>query len=993
MLLTGVAWCRPGLERSSSMELELHINGVVESMDVTVNETLLSMLRREGYCSVKQGCETGECGACTVLVDGVPRPSCVMLAGQAGGCTITTVEWLGSTQKLHPLQQAFIEVGAVKCGFCTPGMLLSAHALLQKNPHPTEEEVKDALSGNLCRCTGYVKPVQAVMRAAAVLRGEQVEPVEYTTASYEESAISMAEKFQVGAAHGAAGGATTKIPVITTSGSGFKGARLDAALEVVGKPVSNIDGVRLATGKPSFTADVQPRGLLFARILSSPHAHATIRTIDVSEAKSLPGVHAVLTYKDVPRTPFSSVERAQGDEGPRDQFSLDYILRYVGDRVAVVAAETSEIAEEALSLIQVEYDVLPAVLDPRKALEEGVAVIHPETDVTGIYDATRNIAARVRAEVGDVEQGFAAADTVVEAEYFVPAAQPAPLENHIAVTYFDDDGTLVVRTSTQVPHHVHRTLAHILDMPSRQIRVVQPAVGGGFGLKQEIVLEDLCALLTVTTGRPVMLAYSRDEEFNSTRLRQQYVVRLKTGVKQDGTIVANQMILLASTGAHATHQLLAPNSGASEALALYPAPNMSYVAEILYTNQPPAAALRGYGAPQDFFALECHMDEVAKRIHLDPLEFRRRNWLKAGDVYPWLPASPRTKEAAPRIASCGLPECLRVVEEKLNWHTKRGRVGNGRFRRGVGLALSLHGNPLAPTGTGGAMIKLNEDGAFDIFVGITDGGGDAKTLLAQIAAESLGAPIASILLHTNETSMVPPLIGEGVLSSLYLSGGAVKRAAEQVRRQLVIVAGRMLNALPESLKVHNGVISAPNGQTLTIEQVVKHCLYVENRHIMTTASWKQPQIPTAFAAQGVEIEIDTETGSLRVISSITAVDAGRTINPMIAEGQIQGSVAQGLGMGLSEEMIYDQKGQAVTANLSDYHIYSAPDMPELQTYFVETNDAAGPFGAKEVAEIALNGVAPALANAVADALGIRIRQLPLTPERLLRAIHAQNTAR
>jgi putative selenate reductase molybdopterin-binding subunit len=975
------------------MELELHINGVVESMDVAVNETLLSMLRREGYCSVKQGCETGECGACTVLVDGVPRPSCVMLAGQAGGCTITTAEWLGSAQKLHPLQQAFIEVGAVKCGFCTPGMLLSAHALLQKNPHPTEEEVKDALSGNLCRCTGYVKPVQAVMRAAAVLRGERVEPVEYTTSSYDESALSMAEKLQMGAAQGSGGGATTKIPVITTSGSGFKGARLDAALEVVGKPVSNIDGVRLATGKPSFTADVQPRGLLFARVLSSPHAHATIRSIDVSEAKALPGVHAVLTYKDVPRTPFSSVEHVQGDEGPRDQFSLDYILRYVGDRVAVVAAETPEIAEEALNLIQVEYDVLPAVLDPRKALEEGVAVIHPESDVFGIYDATRNIAARVRAEVGDVEQGFAAADAVVEAEYFVPAVQPLPLENHTVVTYFDDDGSLVVRTSTQVPHHVHRTLARILDRPSRQIRVVQPAVGGSFGLKQEIVLEDLCALLTVATNRPVMLAYSRTEEFNATRVRQQYVVRLKTGVKQDGTIVANQMVLLASTGAHATHQLLAPNSGASEALALYPAPNMSYVAEILYTNQPPAASLRGYGVPQDFFALECHMDEVAKRIRLDPLEFRRRNWLKAGDVYPWLPASPRGREAAPRVASCGLPECLRVVEEKLNWHTKRGRVGNGRFRRGVGLALSLHGNLLAPTGTGGAMIKLNEDGAFDIFVGIADGSGDAKTLLAQIAAESLGVPLSSILMHTNETSIVPPLIGEGVLSSLYLSGGAVKRAAEQVRRQIIAVAGRMLNALPESLKIHNGVISAPNGQTLTIEQVVRHCLYVENRHIMTTASWKQPQIPIAFAAQGVEIEIDTETGGLRVISSITAVDAGRTINPMIAEGQIQGSVAQGLGMGLSEEMLYDQKGQLLTANLSDYHIYSAPDMPELQTYFVETNDASGPFGAKEVSEIPLNGVAPALANAVADALGIRIRQLPLTPERILRAIHAQNSTR
>jgi len=975
------------------MELELRINGVVESLEVPVNETLLSMLRREGYCSVKQGCETGECGVCTVLVDGVPRPSCVMLAGQAGGCTLTTVEWLSSTHKLHPLQEAFIEVGAVKCGFCTPGMLLSAYALLQKNPQPTEEEVRDALSGNLCRCTGYVKPVQAVLRAAALMRNEKVEPVEYATVSSNESIATAGGKVQEGIAHHATAVATAKIPVITTSGASFKGARLDAALEVVGKPVGNIDGVKLVTGKPTFTADVQPRGLLFARVLTSPHAHALIRDIDVSDAKALPGVHAVLTYKDVPRTPYSSVEHSLANEGPHDQYSLDYILRYVGDRVAVVAAETPEIAEQALTLIQVEYDVLPAILDPRRALDEGAPCLHPETDSYGIYDAARNIAARVRAEVGDVEQGFASADTIVESEYLVPAVQSSPLENHTVVTYFDDDGSLVVRSSTQVPHHVRRTLAHILNMPASRIQVLQPAVGGGFGLKQEMILEDLCALLTVATGRPVMLAYSRAEEFHSTRTRQAYVLRLKTGVKQDGTIVANQMALLASTGAHGTHQLIAPTSGASEALSLYPSPNMRYVAEVLYTNQPPAASLHGYGVPQDFFALECHMDEVAKRIRLDPLELRRKNWIRAGGAYPWLPAAARGKETVARIESCGLPECLRVVEEKLNWHTKRGRVGNGRFRRGVGLALSLHGNPIAPLGTSGAMIKLNEDGAFDVFVGIGGSSGEAKTLLAQIAAESLGVPIASILMHTTETSMVPSLVGESALSSLYLSGGAVKRAAEQIRRQILAVGGRILNVLPESLKIHEGIITALNGQTVGIEQVVKHGLYVESRHIMTTASWKQAQIPTAFAAQGVEVEVDTETGGIRVIKAITAVDAGRTINPMIAEGQIQGSVAQGLGIGLSEEMIHDQKGQLLTTNFSDYHVYSAPDMPELETYFVETNDSAGPFGAKEVAEIPLNGIAPALANAVADALGIRIRQLPLTPERILRAIHAQTAAR
>lgn len=978
------------------MELELRINGVIESLEVAANETVLAMLRREGYYSVKQGCETGECGACTVLVDGVPRPGCVMLAGQAGGCTLTTIEGLGTAHKRHPLQEAFVEVGAVQCGFCTPGMLLSASALLQDNPHPTESEVREALSGNLCRCTGYVKPVQAVLRAAATLRGEKVEPVAYSTVGHSETAAPHAaiatEKLQRAATEGVNAGVTTKIPVVTANAATFKGARLDTSLEVVGKPVANIDAIKLVTGKPAFAADISLRGMLYARILTSPHAHAKIRSINVTEAKALPGVHAVLTYKDIPRAPYSSVERPLADEGPHDQYILDYIMRYAGDRVAVVAAETPEIAEQALSLILVDYDVLPVILDPRQALDSGAPRLHPEQESYGIFDAAHNIAARVSSTLGDVEHGFATAEMVVEEEYVLPAIQQAPLENHTVVTYYDDDEYLVVQTSSQVPHHVRRTLARILNIPTHRIRVIKPSIGGGFGIKQEVVFEDICALLTLATHRPVMLVASRSEEFSSSRVRQQHVIRMKTGVMRDGTIVANQMALLASTGAYGTHPLIAAGGAPSEALSLYPCPNIRYMAEVLYTNQPPSGALREYGAQPEFFALECHMDEIAKRLKMDALELRRKNWLKAGDPSPWLKIASRGKEIVPIIESCGLSECLRVVEEKLNWHVKHGRVGNGRFRRGVGLALSLYGNPVANTGVSGAIIKLNEDGSFDVFAGASDSTGDAKTLLAQIVAEVLGMPVVAIILHSSHTDTVPAQIGESASSSLYLSGGAVKKAAEQVRRQLLAVGGRMLSALPESLKINDGIISAPNGQTVTVEQVAKHCLYVENRHIMTTASWKQQQMPVTFAAQGVEIEVDTENGSLRVINVITAVDAGRTINPMIAEGQIQGSVTQGLGVGMCEELIYDQKGTLLTTNLTDYRIYSAQDMPELQTYLVETNDPSGPFGAKEVAEIPLCGVAPALANALVDALGIRVRQLPLTPERILRAIHAQAQA-
>ncbi len=954
------------------MELELRINGVVESLDGAANDSLLTMLRRGGYCSVKQGCETGECGACTVLVDGVARPSCVMLAGQAGGCTLTTVEGLSSAQALHPLQQAFVEGGAVQCGFCTPGMILSAYALLKRNPRPTEGEVRDALSGNLCRCTGYLKPVQAVLRAAALMRGEEVAPLEQSTVSRNGSDT------------------TGKMPAVTVSTATPTLATIQSALplQVVGKALPPGDATKLATGKATFADDIAPSGMLYGRILTSPHAHSIIRHIDVSQAHALPGVHAVLTYKDVPRIAYSSVERSSPDDGPCDQYCMDYMVRYVGDRVAVVAAETPEIAEQALRLIEVEYNELPALLDPRQALEPTSPLVHPESESHGIYDVSRNVAARVYSEQGDVERGFAEADVVVEGEYVVSQTQPVPIENHTVVTYFDEDEYLVVRTSTQVPHHVRRTLASVLNLPARRIRVIKSAVGGGFAGKQEIVLEDLCALLTLATHRPVRLAFSRAEEFRASRVNHAHILRLKTGVKRDGTLLAKQMVLLTSTGAYGTHPLTRQKNTATEAVSLYACPQSRFVAEILYTHLPPSAALRGYGAFEQFFALESHMDEIASQLGIDAVELRRKNWLSVAEG-----------QSERSIEQRGLLQCLRIVEEKLGWKTGRNKDGHGRengattprdrFQRGIGIALSLHNAASTSDEISGAMIKLNEDGSFDVFAGANSSGVGSDTLLAQIIAEVLRVPIEDILLHSCDTSVTPSDTGGSASATLYSTGGAVKKAAELLRRQILTVAGRMLNALPEALKVNYGIIKAPGGQTVTIAQVAAHALYSEGRHLVATASWKNQHLPLSFAAQGVEVEVDRETGYVRVLKAVTAVDVGRALNPLLVEAQLQGSTAQALGLGICEEMIYGQDGALLTDNLRNYHVHNAVDMPEIQTYLVETQDASPLFGAKAVAEMPLNGFAAALANAVANAVGVRVRQLPLTPERVLRAIHAQ----
>ena len=985
------------------MELELRINGIIKSLDVAPNESLMTVLRQEGYHSVKHGCETGECGACNVLVDGVPRPSCVMLAAQAGGCTLTTVESLGTARKLHPLQEAFIDTGAIQCGFCTPGMVLSAHALLKSNPDPSENEVRDALSGNLCRCTGYVKPVEAVLRAAAIMRGETVPPISSPGSAENfkpwDPGRSPLEHAEYGASNPDAG-SPYKSPGSPTTGEDSSaqggtatlvGARTSTDLSIVGKPERKVDAVKLVTGKPAFVDDIDLRDMLHARLLTSPHAHAIIRAIDVSEARALSGVHAVLTYKDVPRIPYTTAGQSWPEPGPHDQYCLDNRVRFVGDRVAAVAAETPEIAEQALGLIHVDYEVLPAVLDPRQSTDPNAPRIHPEPESYRIHDASRNVAAHLHAEIGDVERGFAESDVVVEREYIVPQVQQTPIENHIVITYWDEDDRLVVRTSTQVPYHVRRIIAPVIGLPPRRIRVVKPRIGGGFGVKQEVLLEDLCAILTMATDRPVKLEFSRAEEFRSSRSRHPQILRMKTGVKRDGTIIANQMTLLANTGAYGTHALTVQSNTGSKTLPIYPCANIRFDAEIVYTNLPPAGAFRGYGVPQGFFALESHIDEVAKQLGMDALELRRKNWLKEGDENPLARALGEGKEGyAQIIESCGLPQCLQIVEEKLNWKEKRGKSGSGRFRRGVGVSLAMHGTAIPGLDMGGASIKLNDDGSFNVLVGATDIGTGSDTVIAQIAAEVLGVRMEDIIMHSSDTDFAPFDTGAYASSTTYISGGATKKAAEQVRMQILDVAGRMLRANPETLTINDRVITAPNGQTVTVSQVALDSLHVENQQqIMSTASWMSYNSPPPFAAQGAEVEVDTETGVVRVLKAISAVDAGRVVNPIMAEGQIEGGSTQALGYGVCEEMVYDQQGALLTTNLSDYRIFSAVDMPQMESYLVETHDPFGPFGVKAIAEIPIDGMAPAVANAVADALGVRVHQIPLTPERVLLAIYTQ----
>ena len=970
------------------MDITLAINGEQKTLTIHPADRLLDVLRREAYFSVKHGCETGDCGACTVLLDGRPVNSCVMLAAQAEGHNITTVEGLGSAGTLHPLQQAFVETGAIQCGYCTPAQLLAAKALLDENPNPTEGEVREALAGVLCRCTGYVKPVQAVLRAAAVMRGEQVPPFRPL-----ERAVPVPGEFfkyptwrDEPPPAGDGGGPavqTRTMPIVVTPPE-------LAARKVVGKPEPKVDAVKLALGRPVFTDDFEMRGMLHAALLTSPHAHARIKHIDASRARALPGVHAVLTYKDIPRVHYASGGQSYPNPLPYDQVSLDNKVRHVGDRVAVVAAETPEIAREALKLIEVEYEVLPAVFDPEAAMQPGAPVIHDEPDVGGIHDPQRNIVHHVDAQVGDAEAQWAKADHVFEGEYRVHQVQQASIEPHVCITYWDEDDRLVVRTSTQVPFHTRRMLAPLIGLPVKRIRVVKPRIGGGFGGKQEMLIEDLCAHLTIATGRPVRFEYTREQEFISARSRHPQILRFKTGVTRDGEVVAAELYLIGNTGAYGTHGLTVQMVSGFRALTTYNAPYSRFVCDVVYTNIPTPGAYRGYGAPQALFALEVHMEEIADRLGMDVIEFKRRNWIKVGDVMVMSRALGEGREGFEQVVrTSALEQCVEIGMRAMQWDKKRRNPGSGPLKRGLGMAVAMHGTGIAGLDMGAASIKMNDDGSFNMLVGATDLGTGSDTVLAQIAAETLGVPLEDIIIYSSDTDFTPFDTGAYASSTTYISGGAVFKAALQVREQIIQHAARMLGADPEALELEDGRVSAPDGRSVTLEQVALHSLHQEDQHqIMATASHMSYESPPPFAAQFAEVLVDTETGQVTVERLLMVVDCGVAINPVTASGQVEGGMVQALGYAHSEEMAYTDTGRVINTRFGDYRIYQANEVPDLEVIFVETYEPSGPYGAKAVAEIPKDGVAPALASAIHDATGVWIRELPFTPERVWRALRA-----
>ncbi len=982
--------------------ITLTINGQEKTLQVHPGETLLDALRAASYTSVKYGCGTGDCGACTVLLDGVPVHSCQIRAVGAEGRHVFTVEGLAphpvrTLDELHPIQRAFVETGAIQCGYCTPAQMLTAKALLDRNPDPTRDEIREALSGVLCRCTGYIKIVQAVERAAAILRGEEVAPFRHleATLSEDRAPADLLGEFYAVPDDG-------RHPRTTLVVSPPEMKRLD----VVGESELKVDGIKLATGAPAFTDDIKLQGMLYGALLTSPHAHARIKRIDASRARGLEGVHAVLTHEDIPRVKHASGGQSYPQPPPFDQVCLDSKVRHVGDRVAVVAAETPTLAERALRLIDVEYEVLPHVLDPEAARGAGAPVIHDEEDTEGIYDREHNIVHHIEAAEGDAEAEWGKADVVFEREYRTSQQQQAHIEPHVCITYWDEDSRLVVRSSTQVPFHIRRMLAPLVGLPERDIRVIKPRIGGGFGNKQEMILEDLCAHLTIATGRPVRMEYNRQEEFTSSRSRHPTLQRYRIGVTQDMEVVATELELLGDTGAYGTHGLTVAMVAGQKGLALYNTLYSSFLCDVVYTNKPTPGAFRGYGAMQCFFGLETVMSEIADEMGWDVIEFKRKNWIKVGEELLMAKALGEGREGfEQRIHSSGLEECVKLGAEAISWYKKRGKMNqevDGPIRRGIGMAVMAHGSGIAGLDMAAATLKMNDDGSFNLLIGATDIGTGSDTILGQIAAEELGVGLDDMIVYSSDTDFTPFDKGAYASSTTYISGGAVRKTArkvaDQIRRHAAAMMGFDIGEGEEAnqdavalvdLELRGGAVHFPDGRRVTLEQVALSSLHQRSQHqIMATASSMSYDSPPPFGVQFAEVAVDTETGQVTVEKVLMVADAGRVINPITASGQVEGGIAQGLGFAVCEEMVYDDDGRLVNPRLGPYHVYKADEMPELETIFVETDEPTGPFGAKSVAELAIDGIAPAVADAIHDATGVWLREVPFTPERVWRALRA-----
>lgn len=765
--------------------------------------------------------------------------------------------------------------------------------------------------------------------------------------------------------------------------------------KIVNSSIKKIEGPGLVTGKPMFTDDFEFHGMLYAKILASPHAHAEIISIDTSEAEKLPGVKAVLTHKDLPRIVHTTAGQGYPEPSPYDSFTLDKKVRFVGDRIAAVAADTLEIAEEAIELIKVEYKILEPVLDPLKAREKGAPVIHDEPEARMIiplaYDKNSNLAAHAEMSEGDIEAALKNSERVFEHVYESHYAQHCPMEPHICIAHLDPNGRLNIITSTQVPFHTRRIVGQALGIPVKRIRVIKPRIGGGFGGKQEMLIEDICAALTMKTKKPVKLEYSRHEEFMSARTRHPQHIKLRTGINKKGEMTAIDMNIVMNTGAYGSAALTVLCNSASKVLPLFnKVKDIRFYGDSVYTNLPVGGAYRGYGATQAYQAIGQQVDIMCREMGIDIIEFYKKHHIKEGEGSPVFQKMGEGKEGVEmKIGSCGLLKCIETGVKEFGWYDKfnKKRV-EGDWHYGAGMVCLMQGSSIPEIDMGAAYIKMNDDGSFNLSLGATDLGTGSDTIFAQMAAEVLTVQPDDIIVYSSDTDMTPFDVGAYASSTTYLSGGAVIKTAEKVKAKIARAATEMLETTTQDLVFESASVrSESKNKKVTFKEIAYYTLYEKNQHqIDASASHITHKSPPPFSAHFVYVAVDIKTGFVKPLEYLNVTDCGTAINPKFAEGQCEGAVMNGISFALSEEFIFDNKGKLLNTSFNDYKIFNAVDMPKIKTILIPTYEETGPFGAKSVSEIGINGALPAFANAIYDATGARLYAGPYTPERVLKAL-------
>lgn len=930
-------------------QIEITVNGKRYTLDVPESRTLADFLRLDlGLTGTKIGCEEAECGICSVLVNGVPVNSCVYPLFKAQGAEVMTVEGLAQGETLHPLQRAFIEHGAVQCGFCTPGVMMTAKALLDANPNPDRHAIKVALKDTYCRCTGYQSVFNAIQSAAGELRGEGPVPfVEPETPSQP--------------------------------------------LNVVGRSVPRPEEVAKVTGKARYTDDYVFPGMLTGLTKRGDYPHARILSIDTSKAEALPGVRAVLTHKDIPG---DNIHGLIFDDWP---CLADEKVRYMGDPVAVVAADDPDTAQQAVGLIEVEYEPLPVVSDPVAARGEDAPLVH-ELWKTG------NLLKHIEVEQGDVEQGFAEADVIIERTYRTPTIEHAFLEPECSIAvpagYDDEHAKLTIYVGSQIPYADRRQVARILGLTDEQVRIRGTLIGGGFGGKEDLAAQAHSALLAQVTGRPVKMLYTRQESLLFHPKRHATVIRLRTGAKRDGTLTAVQAELYGDTGAYASLGDKVMTRATTHATGPYAVPNTRIDCYAMYTNNPPSGAFRGFGVTQSAFAVESNMDILAEELGMDPLALRRMNALRVGS---------KTVTGQVLRDSVGLVETIDLVQDDLTVEFGKAnldeigseprwtwREGNKAYAWGVACSYKNTGLGGGAPDKSAAEVEAYEDGTAEVRTAAADLGQGLGMVVAQCAAEELGLPYDKVRVLLSDTDLTPDAGPTTASRQTYVTGNAARLAASALREALRSVAAEHENVPPAEIRFEEGLMRI-NGHSTPLGEVVGWMKQQGLNAKVLHEYWAPETKPLgqggdmhfgfSFATQAVLVEVDLETGEVQVPKIISGADVGKAINPRSVRGQIEGGIVMALGNALTEEFIIED-GVPWSTLLARYKMPSIKHTPQIISHIVEHPTGDGPYGAKGVGELSSINTMPAICNAIYNATGVRVFSLPVDQDALLRALKA-----